>query len=142
MTRVDFYLLRDTGNAARALFACRLAEKAFQQGHQIYMNTESTEQLMQLDDLLWTFRAGSFLPHAVDSGKECGQQPVLLGYNREPRDNHDVLVNLSGEVPSFFSRFHRVVEIVGGHDAQRTAARERYRFYKDRGYTLNTHEIS
>ena len=142
MTRIDFYLLTDTEITACSLFACRLAEKAFQRNHQIYMNTGSTEQLMQLDDLLWTFRAGSFLPHAVDHGKECGQQPILLGCNREPRDNHDVLVNLSSEVPSFFSRFQRVAEIVGGHQTQRMDARERYRFYKDRGYTLNTHEIN
>jgi DNA polymerase-3 subunit chi len=142
MTRVDFYLLSDTSDSARSLFTCRLAEKAFQQGHQIYINTESSIQLMQLDDLLWTFRAGSFLPHAVDNGKESDLQRVLLGHNREPRDSHDVLVNLSSNVPSFFSRFNRVAEIVGGNDARRLEARERYRFYKDRGYILDTHEIT
>jgi DNA polymerase-3 subunit chi len=142
MTRVDFYLLGDSGEPARALFACRLTEKAVQQGHQVYINTESPAQLLQLDDLLWTFRAGSFLPHALDDGQASAPQPVLLGHGREPGDSHDVLVNLSHEIPSYFSRFHRVAEIVAGHDAQRTQARERYRFYKDRGYTLNTHEIS
>jgi DNA polymerase III subunit chi len=142
MTRVDFYLLEDTGDSARPLYACRLAEKALQQGHQVYINTESPVQLLQLDDLLWTFRSGSFLPHAVDNGEGDTQQPILLGHDREPRDSHDVLVNLSKDVPSFFNRFNRVAEIIGGHEAQRTQARERYRFYKDRGYTLNIHEIS
>ena len=141
MTRVDFYILKDTVDTARALFACRLAEKAVQQGHQVYINTESAAQLLQLDDLLWTFRAGSFLPHAVDDGEDRGVSPVLLGHDREPRHSHDVLLNLSNEVPPFFSRFERVAELVGGNDAQRTGARKRYRFYKDRGYTLHTHEI-
>jgi DNA polymerase III subunit chi len=142
MTRVDFYILRDTGDPARALFACRLTEKAVQQGHQVYINTESAVQLQQLDDLLWTFRAGSFLPHAVDDGQDHGASPVLLAHGREPRDCHDVLVNLSNDVPPFFSRFNRVAELVGGDETQRAGARNRYRFYKDRGYTLNTHEIS
>ena len=142
MTRVDFYVLKDPSDTACALFACRLTEKAVQQGHQVFINTESALQLLQLDDLLWTFRSGSFLPHAVDSGEDSGDFPVLLGHEREPSNSHDVLVNLSNEVPPFFSRFNRVAELVGGSETQRAEARNRYRFYKDRGYTLNTHEIS
>jgi DNA polymerase III subunit chi len=141
MTRVDFYILRDTGASACALFACRLTEKAVKQGHQVYINAESAAQLLQLDDLLWTFRAGSFLPHAVDIGEDNGASPVLLAHDREPGNSHDVLVNLSNEVPPFFSRFNRVAELVGGNDAQRSEARNRYRYYKDRGYTLHTHQI-
>jgi DNA polymerase-3 subunit chi len=141
MTRVDFYILRDTGASACALFACRLTEKAVKQGHQVYINAESAAQLLQLDDLLWTFRAGSFLPHAVDIGEDNGASPVLLAHDREPGNSHDVLVNLSNEVPPFFSRFNRVAELAGSNDAQRSEARNRYRYYKDRGYTLHTHEI-
>jgi DNA polymerase-3 subunit chi len=141
MTRVDFYILRDTGASACALFACRLTEKAVKQGHQVYINAESAAQLLELDDLLWTFRAGSFLPHAVDNGEDNGASPVLLAHDREPGNSHDVLVNLSNEVPPFFSRFNRVAELAGSNDAQRSEARNRYRYYKDRGYTLHTHEI-
>jgi DNA polymerase-3 subunit chi len=141
MTRVDFYILRDTAESACALFACRLTEKAVKQGHQVYINAESAAQLLQLDDLLWTFRAGSFLPHAVDIGEDNGASPVLLAHDREPGNSHDVLVNLSNEVPPFFSRFNRVAELAGGNDAQRSEARNRYRYYKDRGYTLHTHQI-
>jgi len=141
MTRVDFYILRDTGASACALFACRLTEKAVKQGHQVYINAESAAQLLQLDDLLWTFRAGSFLPHVVDIGEDNGASPVLLAHDREPGNSHDVLVNLSNEVPPFFSRFNRVAELAGGNDAQRSEARNRYRYYKDRGYTLHTHQI-
>ena len=141
MTRVDFYILRDTAESACALFACRLTEKAVKQGHQVYINAESAVQLLQLDDLLWTFRAGSFLPHAVDIGEDNGESPVLLAHDREPLNCHDVLVNLSNEVPPFFSRFNRVAELAGGNDTQRAEARNRYRYSKDRGYTLHTHEI-
>jgi DNA polymerase-3 subunit chi len=141
MTQVDFYILQDGGPDPRPLFACRLTEKAYRQGHQVFINTESTPQLKQLDDLLWTFRAGSFLPHAVYNGDADGEQPILLGHARDPEGAADVLVNLESTVPPWFGRFHRVAELVGSDDSARAAARERYRFYQDRGYTLNTHRL-
>jgi DNA polymerase-3 subunit chi len=141
MTQVDFYILKDSQPAAQALLTCRLSEKAFKQGHQVFINTASGQQLKQLDDMLWTFRDGSFLPHGVYEEDTDSTHPVLLGHDVEPDGPSDVLVNLSNEVPAFFSRFNRVAELVGGDETQRAAARERYRFYKDRGYTLNTHNL-
>ena len=141
MTQVDFYILKDSQPAAQALLTCRLSEKAFKQGHQVFINTASGQQLKQLDDMLWTFRDGSFLPHGVYEEDTDSTHPVLLGHDVEPDGPSDVLVNLSNEVPAFFSRFNRVAELVGGDETQRAAARQRYRFYKDRGYTLNTHNL-
>ena len=141
MTRVDFYILKNEDQGARSLFACRLTEKAFRQGHRVFINTESDAQLRQLDDMLWVFRDGSFLPHAVFDATDAHPEPILLGHGSEPQDCSDVLVNLSAEVPTWFGRFERVAELVDGNEAQRTAARKRYSFYKDRGYTLNTHDI-
>jgi len=141
MTQVDFYILQDERPDSRSLFTCRLTEKAFKQGHQVYINTASGQQLRKLDDMLWTFRDGSFLPHGLYEANAGNTHPVLLGHAVEPEGPSDVLVNLSNDVPSFFSRFARVAELVGGDEAQRENARERYRFYKDRGYTLNTHTL-
>lgn len=141
MTQVDFYILQESAPDARQLFACRLTEKAYKQGHQVYINTESAPQLKQLDDLLWTFRAGSFLPHAVYADSQDADQPILLGHALEPDGPADVMLNLDSAVPPWFGRFQRVAELVGGDEAARAAARERYRFYQDRGYTLNTHKL-
>ncbi len=140
MTQVDFYILADDAPKARPLLTCRLTEKAWKQGHRVFINTDSPQQLGELDDLLWTFRAGSFIPHGVYTEPDA-EQPVSLGHGVEPEGYTDVLVNLSADVPGFFSRFDRVAELVGADDASRTAARERYRFYQDRGYTLNTHKL-
>jgi len=141
MTQVDFYILQNSQPDAQAMLTCRLTEKAFKQGHQVYINTASGQQLKKLDDMLWTFRDGSFLPHGLYDVNADSDHPVLLGHDVEPEGPSDVLVNLSNDVPSFFSRFNRVAELVGGDEVQRESARERYRFYKDRGYTLNTHKL-
>ena len=141
MTHVDFYVLDRPHGDVAPLFACKLTEKAYRQGRQVFINTASGQQLQQLDELLWTFRAGSFVPHAVYAADNAGCPPVMLGHATDPADCHDMLVNLAPEVPSWFSRFDRVAELVSGDEAHRAAARQRYRFYQDRGYTLKSHTL-
>lgn len=141
MTEVDFYVLKDKAPQAGMQFTCRLAEKIFKDGHQVYINTDSEQQLRQLDDLLWSFRQGSFLPHAVYDSNEPETTPILLGHATEPDGPSDVLVNLAEDIPAFFSRFSRVTELVSGDDEQREAARTHYKFYKDRGYTVRSHQL-
>jgi DNA polymerase-3 subunit chi len=51
------------------------------------------------------------------------------------------MINLAAEVPEFFSRYRRVAEVVDGDATRRAQSRDRYRFYRDRGYTLNTHQV-
>jgi DNA polymerase-3 subunit chi len=142
MTQVDFYILQDgEPPEARSLLACRLTEKAYKLGHRVYLHAGSEAQVKALDDLLWTFRAGSFLPHASNGDNGADAAPIRLGAAAAPQDMDDVLVNLADEVPPFFSRFTRVAELVSSDEASRNAARERYRFYQERGYTLNTHKL-
>ena len=53
----------------------------------------------------------------------------------------EVLINLADEVPDFFSRYARVAEIVDADAIRREKGRERFRFYRDRGYQLQTHQL-
>ncbi len=142
MTRVDFYLLEQEGERDFALLACRLAEKAYLLGHRVYIHVSGVEQGAALDDLLWTFKSGSFIPHARLGVMDEPLPPVLVGHDAEPDTHHDVLINMTSEVPRFFSRFERVAELVSAAEPARAQARERYRFYKERGYTLDTHRLA
>ena len=145
MTRVDFYVLDDQAEAARERFACRLVEKAFRLKHKVYLHAASTAAAQRLDALLWTFSEGSFIPHVLAAPdldpSLADATPVQIGTGEEPGFDAAVLVNLDGVVPGFFSRFERVAEIVGGDATERTQARERFKFYRDRGYVLETHRI-
>lgn len=141
MTRVDFYILEDSAAAARQHFACRLAEKAWQQGHKVYIHTEDAASSKELDDLLWSFRAESFFPHSLDNASEADSVMVHIGCSEEPLHHDDVLINMGREVPLFFSRFKRVAEVIAGDESVRQAGRDRYRFYRERGYPLESHSI-
>jgi len=143
MTRVDFYLTQKSQKKKIFNTACRLAEKASRQGRHIFIHTDDAEQAEKMDELLWTFRQGSFVPHAII---EAGASPsayetILIGHDHDPECKHDVLINLASSIPDFFSRFERVAEIVSGDESQRDEARQRFKFYRDRGYELNTHDI-
>lgn len=142
MTKIDFYILDQQHNEARVRFACRLAEKAWQQGNRVYIHTENAAQSHRLDELLWTFRVGSFVPHALEEESTASDTPIHIGHGEEPLHHDEVLINLATEVPLFFSRFERVAEIVDQPEQSRHQGRQRFRFYRERGYHLDSHTIS
>lgn len=143
MTRVDFYLLQNdaASDGAKWALACRLTDKAYRLGHKIYIYTPDAALAARLDDLLWVQNPGSFIPHHIYKEGEP-LAPVAIGSVPPPPALDEVLVTLSAEVPDFFSRFARVVELVGSDEAEKAQSRERFRFYRDRGYALQTHTVA
>jgi DNA polymerase-3 subunit chi len=141
MTQVDFYIMPGESAENRLRFACRLTDKAYRLGNRVFIHTESAQQTRLLDDLLWTFQQNSFVPHSVYQDAGDVAAPVLLAHDAEPDASSQVLINLAAEVPLFFSRFERVAELVDETAEVRRSGRNRYTFYKERGYPLRTHEI-
>jgi DNA polymerase-3 subunit chi len=137
MTRVDFYILQDIDQGAAQRFACRLALKALTAGHPVHVHTDSRDAAMELDELLWQYPEQRFVPHECEDALS-GAAPLVIGWNPPPAPD-GLLINLAGAVPTFFGRFERVAEIVV--QEQRDAGRERYRFYRDRGYPLFHHDL-
>jgi DNA polymerase-3 subunit chi len=110
----------------------------------VFINATSDIDAQKLDELLWTFSQGSFIPHRIvrDGADSIPPEPVIIGLNRAPLgERWDLMINLAAEVPEFFSRYRRVAEVVDGNATRRAQSRDRYRFYRDRGYTLNTHQV-
>ncbi|MEN8174263.1 MAG: DNA polymerase III subunit chi [Pseudomonadota bacterium] len=141
MTRVDFYVLEASAADDRQRLACRITEKAVKRGHRVFIHTDSPESARYLDDLLWTFHDRSFLPHGLLGRADPGVTPVIIGHGTDAGGEHDVLINLAREIPAFFSSFERVIEPVDKDADNRAAGREHFRFYKDRGYALETNKI-
>ncbi len=140
MTRIDFHVLPEDSENGIALTACQLCEKAVADGRRVHIHAPT--QAAEVDKLLWTFRQGSFIAHErLGTTTEEPRPSVLIGDGEPQASHHDVLINLDAEVPSFFSRFELVLEIVHGDAASRAKSRERFKFYRDRGYTLETHKL-
>ena len=145
MTRVDFYVSPESAANARQQVACRLAAKAFGAGARVHIHVHDRAAAEELDRMLWVFRDGAFVPHAIVGDalldSPPGPSPVVLGDGAAPADDCTLLINLTDEVPEFFSRIDRVAEIVDARPEQRDSGRARFRFYRDRGYAVHTHKL-
>lgn len=152
MTKIDFYIApeSDSDNTAgkdHHQIACRIIEKAYRRNLSVYVHTDNQDDAVAIDQLLWSFRANSFIPHSLDDDSEALTEgkadipEVLISANSNPRHHTDVLVNVSTQLPDFFARFLRLAEIVSSDNQARTLSRERYKFYRERGYPLNIHQL-
>lgn len=141
MTRVSFYVLgADAVEHQRFEFACRLAEKAWRAGNRIFIAVNSPAEAEALDTLLWEFRPESFVPHNCENG-DSPTTDVVIGCGEDCGDHHDLLINLRTHIPSHFSRFERLVEIVSQETDVLSETREHFAFYRQRGYPVETHNI-
>lgn len=140
--QVDFYLLSGETVNDKLLFACKLVEKAYKLGHQVFIYCSNIEETHTLDDLLWSFKPESFIPHNIQGEGPEPPPAIQLGYTTEPRGFNEILLNLSPSIPSFYSRFSRVMEIVSADADCKELSRQRYREYKKQGLSLKTHDIS
>lgn len=140
MTKVGFYVIQEASAEKRLEVAVRLADKAFQRGHRIFINAEDEQQAHRLDELLWSFRPASFLPHGLQG--KAHANTVAIGWGQEPLDHDDLLINLQLEIPAFFSRFARVAEVVTQDERSLNALRASWKFYQSRGYELEKHDLA
>ena len=142
VSKVDFYVIKSAGEKSRQHFACRLAEKAYRLDHTVHIVVANSQSARQVDDLLWTFRDGSFVPHEVVGQVATGTPaPVTIGVESEPPRSCDLLINLGEEMPASADSFPRVAEIVTADEDARARSRQRFVDYRDRGHTLDTHML-
>jgi DNA polymerase-3 subunit chi len=138
VTKVDFY----TGSEDKLRTACQLSHKAMQNGVRVVLSAPDASTTEALDKLLWQYPATAFIPHSRSDAAESEEMPVVLNSGSERFPHHDLLISLHNECVPFFSRFERVIEIVGTDADDSKLGRERYKFYKDRGYELRHIDLS
>ncbi|ASQ46682.1 DNA polymerase III subunit chi [Legionella clemsonensis] len=139
--RVDFYLLNSQDDAARWLLACRLLEKAYLRGHRVFVHCDSQKDAHELDELLWTFKDNSFIPHNLQGEGPEPPPPIQIGYQAEPRGYSDILLNLNATIPEFYKRFKRVMEIVVNEEAAKELSRKHYKEYRAYQCQLHIHNM-
>ena len=141
MPRIDFYVLPDHQEKGRSLLACRLADKAYRLGHTVYLFASSEARAVMLDDLLWTFRQDSFVPHERYPLTGTEGSPVLIGTAPPAEVAAQVLINCTDALPEGFERFERVVELVDQRPEVLAQSRARFKQYRERGCALETHKL-
>lgn len=137
MTQVDFY----HGAQDKLVAACQLIGEFFREGRKVIVYAPEPGVAARVDRVLWTQPAIAFVPHCRSDSPLAGETPIVITADLDATPFDEVLVNLDGDLPPGFARFQRLIEVVGPDEADRAPARTRYRFYRDRGYPLQTHEF-
>lgn len=139
MTRIDFY----TNAPSKLQIACSIATKAFRQHMRVVVMASDESAARAVDRLMWSTPAIGFLPHCLIGDRLSAITPVLIAHEENPFPHDDLMINLGQATPPAFSRFHRLIEIVSADDENdKLAARQRFRFYKERGYELAHHDLA
>ena len=141
-TQVDFYLLQGTSLQSIQQFCCRLAEKAWKLGNTVFIRTENEQQAQHLDNLMWTYSDGSFLPHAMENNTQQPETPIIIGSKTEPASAFDLMINLASDTPDHCSRYSRIAEIINEDKTIKTQGRLRYSQYDKNKLPLNHHNIN
>jgi len=138
MTRIDFYFNVPHLHQQVAM----LGGKAVAKGRCVFVLTPDVAATQILETILWSQPPTGFLPHCRSNDKLAPETPVVLDWKGNNLPHDDILINLQPETPPCFSRFHRLIELVGLGNAEREAARTRFRFYRDRGYEVRTVDVT
>ncbi len=140
MTEIKFFF----NSPNKVNTACQLAKRAYDGGKKLVLYAPDTNIAEELDRALWTISATSFLPHVFANSPHATATPILIAIENSPDATFahmEALVNLSDEAPPFFSRFDFLREVVSADLDDRARARERLKFYKSRGFEINTLDL-
>ena len=138
MTQIDFY----TNVADKVQTALRIVAKAYSRGHSMVIYCADPQTAQHVDRTLWTTPATGFIPHCSSDDPIATVTPVIIDHSGAEPFHDQLLLNLRAEWPPFFGRFERLVEIVSFDETDRKSARERFKFYRDRGYAIRTHDLA
>jgi len=144
MDQVDFYILENKDANGKLHYACRLVQKAYARGLKIGVHTQNNEQTENFDSMLWTFSQGSFIPHqAVKSNSpDWWAYPVQIGSEPEAFAQADIVVNLSTSADAYEGECKRVAELLSNEEDDKSAGRNRFKQYQDKGLVPNTYRIN
>lgn len=138
--QVDFYLLGESSPGAARL-ACRLALMALEKNHKVFIIAASEASGDELDELMWQYPEGRFIPHARSGAEDSARTPVNIG-TLASLNPADVVINLCPVAVPHPERFARVLEIVPAADNDKEASRQKFRIYRNLGLNPRTHEIN
>lgn len=140
MIRVDFYIIK-TPSTSLLSIVYKLVAKAYASKQRLYIHAESLEQAKQLDEFLWTWREGDFIPHQLWDNQPSPHCPIYIGADDSITIQSDILLNLHATIPSFHTGFNRIIEVVADIEPQRSESRKKYVFYREQNYQLHTHAL-
>ena len=142
MTRVSFYF----NVAVKYQLIENLVAAAVNKRRHVNILVDDVDAMASLSAYLWQNNAASFLPNVAAGAINAAKTSVLIGLHENGNLHEcaidallqdDLLINLTQDKPDFFSRYTQLIELVGMDESEKIAGRNRYKFYRDRGYDIS-----
>lgn len=132
MTRITFY----SDLSDKTAFLLHLIQSALEKRRRVTVLAETETAARALSDYLWQTKPITFLPNVLAGHGLAEQTPVIVDWQEQHFTQDDILINCATRQPTLFGRFQQLIELVGEAEADKTIARARFRFYRDRGYDI------
>lgn len=113
-----------------------LVSAALNKHRQVTILEHDEDRASTISQALWHASSESFLPNMLATHTLAKQSPIVVNWHEIELIQDDMLINLTVKEPKFFSRFTQLVEIVSNEEQDKKLARERYKFYRERGYEI------
>lgn len=130
------------GASDRLAAAARWLSEAASAKRKVLVYAPQAGMAEHLDRLLWTQVATGFVPHALADSPLAAESAIVITRSLDTLPHDQALLSLADDIPPGFSRFAELVEVISGDDAVRLPARERFKFYRERGYAPESREIA
>ncbi|MEZ4485389.1 MAG: DNA polymerase III subunit chi [Syntrophotaleaceae bacterium] len=135
MTQVEFVKLK---RPEKAKHLCELAEQFFQEGKKVFITVSDQNQAVTLDQFMWTWNKGSFIPHAYANGAvDCLEEPIIIDITENSSHGANVLIMGRPCNLEFVRHFQHVIDFAEIYDQQLAAeSRKRYASYREAGFDV------
>lgn len=131
--QVDFYILASQDPSESLEFASRLCLKVYQTGSGLCIWAQDSDQASQLDSLLWSITADSFIPHTIS---DDSQSHIWVGKHLSAQ----VLLNLDLSEPT--GDWQRMLYLVPNNEPSLSKARDLFRYFKQQSINIKTHKMN
>lgn len=132
--KVDFYVYELSDYQFYQRLVCNLVEDAYNQENNILLLCENEESCETLDELLWTFKDVSFIPHE----KKLNNKILTQHINLTKKKRSLILMNLTYSFPDSLETHDRVIEMSGYDEDSRQKARLNFKRYKTMNFEINS----
>ena len=142
------YFVETRANEQRQTL-CRWVERFHEEGRKVQIVSDSTMAAQHLDQLLWTYSEGSFIPHRVFNAKSLDSppEPVVITIGEVLLEGYEVLICDGPARLDFMKQYAVAVHfILRDDEGRKQESRLLWQSARDQGvqlhhvpYTSSTH---
>lgn len=132
------FLTLSVANKLRVV--CDVIENEFSHGKKVVINVADEEEGKTLDNMLWSWKQSSFIPHNYSSLlTDSKKDPVIITTDINDSINYDTLILVCPTEVENFSNFKTVIDFAEKYNPTKLESdRKRYKLYRDKKYKLES----